>query len=116
MYTAKMKTLNIIVQIILSLVCFLHIIFILDQEVNPKLPLVKNYEKGLVNTAFPLIFKICFNEHSSNRYRKVGYFNNRDFFKGLSMYDLNKNLVSVGWRGHSQNGSTLLTTEGKTCM
>ena len=76
----------------------------------PDLPEIKVLKKDLKNIAFPLSFKLCVSEKhkSSDRYQKVGYHNDVDFFKGKSMF----NDSLYGWSGHTENGSTFSNVQG----
>ena len=58
---------NLILNFSLSIVCFLHIISILINYLNPENPSVKKYEKNLKDIDFPVIFKLCFQKKNEVR-------------------------------------------------
>ena len=92
------------------MVCLVHVSMNAYYILYPDLPDIKVLKKDLKNIAFPLSFKLCVSERhkSSDRYQKVGYHNDVDFFKGKSMF----NDSLYGWSGHTENGSTFSNVQG----
>ena len=54
--------------------------------VNPELPSINEYNTNLNTIEFPLSFQICLNDLSGQyeRYQKLGYKKNYDFYFGRS--------------------------------
>ena len=66
---------------------------------------------------FPVIIKICIKPGLDLvELSKVGYDGIYDYFDGISKYSNydGKHNVSIGWAGHSKNGSKIGKVEGKT--
>ena len=90
---------------------FLNHIFQIGQKLNsPEYPSVTVYKKDLKEIAFPISFKLCANElkNSSERYKRNGYSNFYDFFRGKVMFGDRY----FGWNGHAQNRTNLKTVQG----
>ena len=68
----------------------------------PTLPSIRVHKTNLQRIEFPLTFKLCVHdvEKSFDRFHKVGYFYDADFFRGKSMY----NDSLYGWGGHTESG------------
>ena len=98
------------INILLCLVCVVHVSLNGYYILYPDLPDIKVLKEDLKNIAFPLTFKLCVSEkhNSSDRYQKVGYYYDVDFFKGKSMF----NDTIYGWSGHTENGSTISNVQG----
>ena len=111
-----MKTLIIIFNLSLFIACLVHIFSILHNYLYPDMPINKEYEKNLEDIEFPLIFKLCFQQHNETKIlQSLGYERIYMFYMGRSMY----NSSLFGWNGHVKNGSTLESTEGmivKFCL
>ena len=95
----------------LLVVCFIHVITILFNFLNPENPNVKYYEMDLKDIEFPLTFKICYERDDQLEiFQNLGY--DRiyyDFYKGRSMY----NSSLYGWNGHTKNETTIIPVESK---
>ena len=74
--------------------------------------MIQVYKKSLLDLEFPLYFSICFSEleNEENRYTNLGYNGPLPWFVGQSMY----NKPHFGWNGHTKDGKTLGTTDGKS--
>ena len=74
--------------------------------------MIQVYKKSLLDLEFPLYFSICFSEleNEENRYKNLGYNGPFPWFVGQSMY----NKSHFGWNGHTKNGKTLGTPDGKS--
>ena len=105
-----------LVNLIFTIVCFLHVTITLFNSINPPNPEIKVYERAIKDVQFPILFKICGKEskHGSMRFRNLGYVNNVEFFGGISRFSKNKTVV--GWNGHTENGSTIGPLEGITLV
>ena len=77
----------------------------------PDLPDIKNYKKELKDIDFPVSFVICIDEHNdtNKKFREFGYNDSYAFFNGESRF----NSSIIGWSGHTMNGSTFESVEGK---
>ena len=77
---------------------------------HPKNPSVLIRKTDLRNIDFPVALKICIADANNNeKFQKLGYADLYSLFIGQSMF--NKSLV--GWNGHTQNFSTLMSVRGK---
>ena len=77
---------------------------------HPKHPSIRIRKTDLRNIDFPVNFKFCIGDVRNNeRFHKLGYVNRFNAFIGSSMF--NRSLV--GWNGHTQNFSTLMSVRGK---
>ena len=105
-----LKNIIFCINIILCLVCVVHISVNGYYILYPDLPDIRVSKDDLQNIDFPLAFKLCVieKENISARYTNVGYESDVAFFKGKSMY--NESLY--GWSGHTKNGSTISNVEG----
>ena len=105
-----LKNIIFCINIILCLVCVVHISVNGYYILYPDLPDIRVSKDDLQNIDFPLAFKLCVieKENISARYTNVGYESDVAFFKGKSMY--NESLY--GWSGHTENGSTISNVEG----
>ena len=106
----RRKKLLISLNICLSLVCLVHISIILHDDLVFHEPSLRTYDVNLKDLDFPIIFKVCVNEIEDGylRYQKFGYGDVIEFFRGKSMF--NESLL--GWHGHMENGSTLMSSRG----
>ena len=106
------KYIILFINIILFWVCVAHISMNAYFILYPPLPDIRVSKENLHNIDFPLAFKLCVTEihNISDRYQKVGYYYDVDFFKGKSMY----NDSIYGWKGHTANGSTIASVQGKS--
>ena len=98
-------------KIFIFICCLIQIFSLLDSTLNPDMPSTKIITKNLKDVNFPIIFKLCalkFKNDPYEHYKKVGYEDMLDFFKGKSMY--NKSVI--GWNGFHENGSTIGSVEG----
>ena len=94
-----------VINIIFVVGCLVHVGLNGYYILYPPLPEIKVYQVDLKNMDFPLTFKLCVTEreNSYERYEKLGYRNDFNFFIGRSRH--NRSLF--GWNGHTENGSTL---------
>ena len=106
-----LKNFEKVLHTILIVSCIVHVLFICVQIFHPSLPEIRVYKKDLKDIEFPISFRICAQElrEGDEKFKKLGDKGISDFFRGRSMF--NKSLV--GWRGHTENGSTISTVEGK---
>ena len=97
--------------LLFTCIFLVHISTIGFNLIHPDYPSVRVYEEDLKQIDFPLSFKICVTEqeNSTERYKRIGYADEYEFFMGKSMFEENV----VGWGGHSQNGSSLYHIQGK---
>ena len=88
----------------------MHLFTIGFYLINPEYPSIRVYNKELKQINFPLYFKICATElnNFNERYQKMGYSNEHNFFNGYSRFERN----IIGWGGHNENGSTLYHIKG----
>ena len=97
-----------ILYMLLNVLCFfvfiIHISFLGYKSLYPDVPEIIVYKKDLSDISFPLLFRICLfeTEYKLIRFKRYGYQNATDFFKGKSGY----NSSIFGWAGHMENGST----------
>ena len=103
----------VILNFSLTIACFIHMINILNNSLNPEAPSVKSYEKDLNDIEFPLIFKFCINletEQETTMLHKLGYQKFKFLYAGKSRYNFSR----VGWRGHLNNTNEPIfnSTEG----
>ena len=110
-----MNKFNLFLNIALMIACTVHVTNILKGSLFPELPNVKHYENDLKIIEFPVTFKFCFMASDTNRerrnwiFKKYGYKTIVQFFRGQSKFD--KTLV--GWNGHTENGTTMTSTQVK---
>ena len=79
---------------------------------HPKHPNIRIRKTALRNIDFPVIFKFCVGDVKNKereRIQKLGYVNRYHVFMGSSMF----NQSLVGWNGHTQNFSTLMSVRGE---
>ena len=97
------------INVIFIVGCLVHIGLNLYFILYPPLPETKVYQVDLKDIDFPLAFKICVTErdNSTDRYEKLGYKNDYNFFLGRSRF----NSSLFGWNGHTENGSILGNVE-----
>ena len=104
------KSIPKIVNLIFAIVFFIHIAIVGYRRAYPENPSVRVYDKDLKDIEFPLSFKICVREQNDvkQRYQKIGYKHNDDFFRGQPSDDTQY----FGWAGRGRNKSTLGTVTG----
>ena len=109
----NLKILLRLVNLIFTIVCVLHVTTTLHSTINPPNPEIKVYERELKDISFPISFKICGKEryNGSERFKKIGYADERSFYGGVSKFSENNTIV--GWNGHTENGSTIGPLKGK---
>ena len=104
------KQLITLINFTLLIICITNSCDVIYRLVNPELPSFREYETKLKDIEFPLSFKICLNElKPDDRYKKLGYWSRSYFFLGRSKF----NYSHFGWNGHTEDGATIGTTEGK---
>ena len=105
-----MKLITRLISLILTLGCIFNIGFIINNNVNPELPVLSVHQKNIKDIEFPLSFLICIDQivNDTTKYREVGYNNVYRFYIGESRH----NESVIGWRGHMINGSKYNTVEG----
>ena len=99
---------HIIVSLALTVVCMIHVGILLHEELHPKHPSVKKYEKQLKDIDFPLSFKFCLNHPNLTSYlQSIGYNEIFDFHNGLAVGSKNdsESVYVYGWQGHSNTSS-----------
>ena len=102
--------LPIIINSVFTLVFLVHAAFIGYGIKYPDQPSIKLYKKDVNELdSFPISFKICVKEleNPSERYKKVGYSNKWNFFRGIP--DSSGSLI--GWSGN-KTGITRTSVEG----
>ena len=104
-----METFQKILYTIFAASCAIHILLIIYHIFNPQLPEVRVYKRDLKDMEFPLSFRLCAYSmvNLNERYKKIGYRNTYDFFRGRSRF--NRSLV--GWGGHHLNGTYIGSVE-----
>ena len=67
-----------------SIACVVHVAFIGYYIIYPELPEIKIYSKDIKDIAFPLVLRLCAREFQDpdKKYKKIGYDNVMDFFRG----------------------------------
>ena len=106
-----MGVFHTIIRSVCTLIFIIHIIHLVYLTLYPELPDIKNYNKELKDIDFPVSFMICIDEQnsSSKKFKEFGYNDSYAFFNGESMF----NTSLIGWSGHTINGSTFESVEGK---
>ena len=104
----NLKTLNYGFNFLLVVVCVAHILSIFDSILNPDLPELKIIDKDLKDIKFPFLFRICVDDLSMKKYKRMGYNNDWEYFLGRSKY----NGTIFGWNGHTENGSKIGSVKG----
>ena len=92
-----------------TIACIIHVAFIGYNIIYPEFPEIKIYSKDLKEIGFPLVFRLCAQEHQNpdEKYQKIGYKNAKEFFIGRSIYDWKH----FGWNGHKNGGKVIGTLE-----
>ena len=110
----NLKLIMIVLNLIFLIACVVHVSVNGYYILHPQLPSLRFLKKSLHDLDFPLAFKLCVSEinKSSDRYKRVGYSDNNDFFKGRSMF----NSSLYGWCGHTVNGSIIASVQGKLSL
>ena len=101
----------IFINVVFSLVLFVHVAFIGYGIKYPAHPSTKMYQKPLHELKeFPVTFQICVKEknNSHSRYIRLGYEDIWSFYKGVPYFDG----VLVGWAGHDEYNSTISSVKG----
>ena len=80
----------------------------------PKHPNVMTYTKDLKDMIFPISFKLCVGEreNATDKFKRLGYTNQMDFFHGRSRFNKNQYYGYYGWNGHTKYNSTLGSVMG----
>ena len=101
---------------ILSIIFVAHVGYILYEILNPEYPEIINFKKDLYEIELPITFKICVNEVnlsiSNKKYEMYGYEDLWQFYNGQSMY----NASTIGWAGHTKDGTTIAPVAGGNNM
>ena len=99
------------IRIVLAVTSIVHISVITYNILYPQLPEVKHYMRGLKKD-FPITISICVEPKNilnvEDRIQELGYPHLLAFYFGESKF----HRLLVGWSGHTENGSTLMTVEG----
>ena len=104
------KVLRSVIQIILVIVCIVHICSLVYFNVNPELPNIVKYKKNIEDIEFPLSFILCINSNKGMENAKLfGYLDEWYFFYGRSKF----NDSTIGWAGHSRDGPLFDSSEGR---
>ena len=100
---------SFVTNIIFTSVYVVHILTIAHNLKYPPYPSIRIIKKDLRDIDFPVSFKLCMRDNKDiDKYIKLGYVGMFHFFSGQSMF----NNSMIGWNGHTQNYSTLMTAEG----
>ena len=106
---------KIVINVSFIIVLLIHVSYIGENLMFPGNPNVRIQRKDLMDIRFPLAFKLCVSRlddsHYKN-YRKYGYKESFDFFRGESLY----NASLRGWRGHTSNNSVLGSVKGEMSL
>ena len=104
------QTLITFINVFFSIVFITHVSSIGYHILYPDVPEIVVLKKYLHEIDFPITFRICAFEieNKYERYRKLGYDTDDDFFLGKSRF----NESVYGWKGHHEDGSTLASVEG----
>ena len=114
-YKMLRNNLTQILNIVLIISCFVHVLFIFYNNSNPANPEIIIENKNIMDISMPLSFIFCLrnmkevNESRNEMYQRAGYENPIKFFSGTSRH----NESVVGWLGHMENGSTYNSMEGR---
>lgn len=83
-----------------------HVGFICYYILYPGIPETVVYKNDLKEIEFPISFRMCIQQTSNNdqRFRDLGYENERGFFEGRSIF----NRSMVGWNGHVENSTKMI--------
>ena len=87
-----------------------HMSFIVYYILHPSTPSVRHESIKLKDIEFPLDFSFCFPDFERNRFKNYGYLYDQRLFRGDSAF----NRTIVGWNGHMENGSTIMSIGGKS--
>ena len=106
------NNLSQILNIVLTISCVIHVIFIFYSNSYPAIPEIIIHNKKIMDINMPLSFIFCLrnknSETENEKYKKAGYEFIQRFFLGTSKY----NESMIGWFGHMENGSTYDSLEG----
>ena len=94
------------------LACLIQIILVGYGQIFPARTVNNLEHKNLSKMEFPVVFKLCFRNVSSEnerRFRSVGYEDLRGYFEGQSAF----NNSLIGWAGHTKDGDVVGTPESK---
>ena len=112
-YKMLKNNLTQILNIVLIISCFVHIMFIFYNNSNPAIPEVIIENKKSMNVNMPLSFIFCLRSTNTKaedeKYKRAGYETIYNFFSGTSGH----NESVVGWLGHMQNGPAYDSLEGR---
>ena len=103
---------NVAINVVFSIALVIHVFLVVFSMIYPNTPSVKVYKKSFNEINFPISIKICATEDRDSdimRHNVTGYARVFKFFMGESMF----NDSLFGWRGHTKDGSTLGSTQGK---
>ena len=105
------QRIKIIVTAGLCIAFIIQISILMYHRLNPELPEIKYYKKNLKEIDFPIAFQICITENNNytTKYNDLGYDDLFEFFNGVSRF----NESVHGWAGHTENGSSIESVEGK---
>ena len=106
-----LKRLSHLIKVAFVLVFIFHFSNVLYNIMYPTTPGIRVYKTTLDKITFPISLLICANQIQNNsaRYEQVGYPDYLYFYYGISKY----NNSLFGWHGHSENGSSLGSVEGR---
>ena len=111
-YKMSRNNLTQILNIVLIISCFVHVMFIFYNNSNPANPEIIIENKNIMDVSMPISFIFCLKNMNftsdHEKYQRAGYENPMRFFSGTSIY----NESVVGWLGHMKNGSTYNSLEG----
>ena len=102
----------LILNVTLTVICFVHVSIVLYQQLYPEEPSIKYYEKKLEQIEFPVNLKYCLTLPDEREFwKKFGYKLVWEFYYGQSVY----NDSIYGWKGHLENGSDLFNSSKGNC-
>ena len=106
-----LKRPSILINVILTIVFTIHVLVMAHQMFNPEVLSMKTYKKHFTEVEFPLVFRICAYEiqNTTVKFQKYGYKNDFWYYNGQSMY----NSSLFGWNGHTKDGKTIASYEGR---
>ena len=109
MIIERKKQIDVLINIIVIVICIVHISLTGYQALFPDLPSIRIQDKTLNEIEFPLLIQMCVSEiEKTDIYTELGYEHDMEFYFGKSVY----NDSLFGWNGHLKNGSTIGPIQG----
>ena len=111
MIIERTKQIDLVINIIIIIICIVHVSLTGYHVLFPDLPSIRIQDKTLKDIEFPLFIQVCVSEiERTDMFTHLGYEHEINFYLGKSFY----NDSLFGWSGHLQNGSRIGTVEGMT--